>query len=57
MEYVSCDPNIDLHPLMKLKIVESSKHKNFIIHKNGFLEVYIQIRNLILYFQVLLFLI
>jgi hypothetical protein len=39
--YVSCDPNLDLHPCYDNMIntfVPKSKQKNFIIHKNGFLE-------------------
>jgi hypothetical protein len=39
--YVSCDPNLDLHPCYENMIntfVPPSKRKNFIIYKNGFLE-------------------
>ena len=39
--YVSCDPNLDLHPCydnMIKTFVPESKRKNFIIYKNGFLE-------------------
>ena len=39
--YVSCDPNLELHPYYE-KIIETlvpkSKQKNFIIYKNGFIE-------------------
>ena len=40
-KYVSCDPNLDLHESYE-KIINTflpeTKKKNFIIHKNGFLE-------------------
>jgi hypothetical protein len=39
--YESCDPNLDLHPCYQNMIntfLPESKKKNFIIHKNGFLE-------------------
>ena len=39
--YESCDPNLDLHPCYTNMIntfLTESKKKNFIIHKNGFLE-------------------
>ena len=39
--YESCDPNLDLHPCYKKMIntfVPKDLKKNYIIHKNGFLE-------------------
>jgi hypothetical protein len=39
--YVSCDPNLDLHKYYDLMIdtfVPKNKTKNFMIHKNGFLQ-------------------
>ena len=46
--YVSCDPNLDLHPCydnMKNTFLTESKKKNFIIYKNGFLEAPIKNKN------------
>ena len=46
--YVSCDPNLDLHPCYENIIntfLPKSKKKNFIIYKNGFLEAPIQNKN------------
>ena len=46
--YVSCDPNLDLHPCYDNMIntfVPDSKKKNFIIYKNGFLEAPIKDKN------------
>jgi hypothetical protein len=39
--YESCDPNLDLHPCYEKIInifVSKTKRKNYVIHKNGFLE-------------------
>jgi len=41
LKYESCDPNLDLHPCydnIKDAFLTENKKKNFIIHKNGFLE-------------------
>jgi 16S rRNA G966 N2-methylase RsmD len=46
--YVSCDPNLDLHPCYDNIIetfVPESKRKNFKIYKNGFLEAPITDKN------------
>jgi len=46
--YVSCDPNLELHDCYKNminKFVSKNKQKNFIIHKNGFLEAKITQNN------------
>ena len=39
--YVSCDPNLELHPSYNniiTSLVSKNKQKNYIIYKNGFLE-------------------
>jgi 16S rRNA G966 N2-methylase RsmD len=43
-KYVSCDPNINLHPCydeIKNTFLENKDKKNYIIYKNGFLEAII----------------
>jgi hypothetical protein len=46
--YESCDPNLDLHNAYKNiidEMVEPKKRKNYIIHKNGFIESKIKNKN------------